>query len=58
MIKLRKFWRYIRWGKIKEITHAVDGGYASEVGYYDRFNRCIGYWAYGYWDLDMPYKGD
>lgn len=55
--RLKRAGYWLRWGRITSEILAVDGGHASEVIFRDRFGRCIGYWAYGYWDIDHPYQG-
>ena len=55
---MQSLWRWLRFGTIYEVIKAVDGGVASEIAYYGRFNRLIGYWAYGYFDPKYPYRGD
>ena len=46
----------IRWGKIRcEVKERINGEVAEEA-YYDRKGRLIGYWAYGYFDPNLPYK--
>lgn len=55
---MKKLIRWIRFGKIKATVKAVDGGVESEIEYTGRFGRIVGYWAYGYFDPALPYKGD
>lgn len=55
---MRRVIRWICWivyGHVTDAIKSVDGGMASEVGYYDRRGRRIGYWAYGYWDPKMSW---
>jgi len=54
---VKKWWQWIRFGKIIEVVKSIDGGVVSELAYYDRFNRLVGYWAYGSFDPTLPYRG-
>lgn len=55
-LSLRRFWVWLRFGTIREEVRSVDGGVASEVAFIGRFNRVVGYWAYGHYDPSLPYK--
>jgi hypothetical protein len=57
MRTIKKIFRWIRFGKITEIIKAMDGGFVSEIEYRGRFNRVVGYWAYGSFDPKSKYKG-
>lgn len=54
---LKKIWNWIRFGKVTSKVHAIDGGVASEIEYFDRFGRSVGYWAYGHFGPAGKYKG-
>jgi len=54
---IRKFYLWLRFGTIRSEVRAVDGGVASEIEYFGRFNKSIGYWAYGSFDPSGPYRG-
>jgi hypothetical protein len=51
-------YRWLRFGRIDEVTMSVDGGMVSEAKMVGRFGRTVGYWAYGYYDPAYPYQGD
>ncbi len=53
----KRWWQWIRFGEISEQVKSIDGGCASEIAYYDRFGRMVGYWAYGSFDPNLPYRG-
>lgn len=53
----RQLWLWIRFGKITSKVVARDGGVASEIEYFDRNGKSIGYWAYGSFDPSGPYRG-
>lgn len=55
--RLRKAWVWLRFGHITETVKAVDGGTVSEIEYRGRFGKVVGYWAYGSWDPQGPYRG-
>jgi hypothetical protein len=54
---IRRAWEWIRFGRITCVIKAVDGGVVSEEAYYGRGGRLVGYWAHGYWDPSMLYRG-
>lgn len=54
---LRKAWQWARFGSIVKKVVSIDGGLASEIEYRGRGNLIVGYWAYGYFDPKMPFKG-
>lgn len=56
--KRRRLWKRIRFGKITE--HVIDRieGTACEVEYRGRGGKVVGFWAYGYFCPDYPYRGD
>ena len=33
------------------------GGHVSEIEYTDKDGTVVGYWAYGHFDPNLPYKG-
>lgn len=55
--KLKRIWQWIQFGTIREVVRSVDGGFVSEVEYIGRWNRTVGYWAYGSFDPAGPYQG-
>jgi len=43
VIKLfKRFWNWLRFGKVTSEVKSVDGGFISEIAYYDRKGRVIG----------------
>lgn len=58
MLKLKKLWQWIQFGKITSEVKSVDGGHVSEVAYYGRNGVLVGYWAYGSFDPSYPYRGE
>ena len=42
---------------LTEVVKATDGGRASEVAIHDNTGRLVGYWAYGYYDPELPITG-
>lgn len=53
---IRQLIKWLRFGKITSRVICMDGGVPSEIEYYGRFGRPVGYWAYGAWDPAMPYN--
>lgn len=53
----RRLYNWIRFGKVtaKNIDHVE--GTVSEVEYLDSKNQRVGYWAYGHFDPNLPYRG-
>lgn len=47
----------IRFGEIREVVKSTDGGIPSEIAFYGRGDRLIGWYAYGAYDPGLPYKG-
>lgn len=48
----------IRWGQITEKVVGTAGHCVpAEIEYRDRKGKLIGFWAYGHWHPDYPYKG-
>jgi hypothetical protein len=55
---MRRLWLWIRFGKItSRVTGTAGDGVPSEIEYYGRWGRQIGFWAYGYFHPDYPYQG-
>lgn len=55
---IHKLIMWVRFGTVTIEVMSIDGGRASEIAYKDRWGRVVGYWAYGYFDPYLPYKGD
>lgn len=53
---MNKIILWIRFGKIISIIKATDAGFVSEIEYKGRFNKTVGYWAYGSFDPSLPFK--
>lgn len=47
----------IRFGKVTSEVKDTINGIICEEEFYDRNGEIIGYWAYGYFDPSLPYKG-
>lgn len=60
MIKwIRKQWILIRYGNpTSHITETAGHNVAAAIEYRDRSGRVIGFWEYGYWHPELPYKGE
>ena len=54
---MKRIIRWLRFGSITEHVRAIDCGVPSEIEFTGRFGKVIGYWAYGYYDLNYPYQG-
>jgi hypothetical protein len=56
--KRRAAWEWIRFGDITEhVTDSIEG-IACEVEYRGRAGKVVGFWAYGYFCHDYPYRGN
>lgn len=53
---MRRVYNWIRFGMVHGVVKGEVGGVVSEIAYYDRRGRMVGYWAYGYFDPSMPYN--
>lgn len=59
MRKLKRLINWIRWGKItSRVTGTAGDRVPAEIKYLDRRGRVVGFWAYGYWEPNHPYKGE
>lgn len=54
---LYKLYVKIRFGKLSYRTVAFVEGCEAEYEVLDRHNKVVGYWAYGYYDPRLPYRG-
>lgn len=58
LIKIRRVYNRLRFGKVSlRITSMLEGTVA-EYEILDRKGRVVGYWAYGYYDPNYPYKDE
>jgi len=55
--KVCRIVEWIRFGTIRSVVVDRIDYTVCEIKYLGRFNRCVGYWAYGYFDPELPYKG-
>ena len=56
--RLKVLWLRLRFGKITGTVRGTAGdGVVSEIEYTGRGGKRIGYWAYGYFDPSLPYRG-
>jgi hypothetical protein len=55
--RLCKFWQWVLFGKITSRNIDRIDWIVTEIEYRGRFNRVVGYWAYGYFDPSLPYQG-
>ena len=56
--KRRALWAWIRFGNITEhVTDRIEGT-VCEVEYRGRGGKVVGFWAYGYFCSDYPYRGN
>ena len=59
MIKLiKKCISILRFGKVRLVIKATEANVPSEYEILDRNNKVVGYWAFGIYDPNMPYKGE
>lgn len=57
-VRRRALWEWIRFGNLTEhVTDSIEGT-ACEVEYRGRGGKVVGFWAYGYFCDDYPYRGD
>lgn len=56
-VALLKTWHRIRFGKLKAVVVAMDGGLPSEIEYVNSRGIVQGFWGYGSFDPAMPYQG-
>ncbi|MEX3984283.1 hypothetical protein AB4Y45_35590 [Paraburkholderia sp. EG287A] len=57
-VKSRAAWEWLRFGKITEhVTDRIEG-IACEVEYRGRGGKVVGFWAYGFFCDDYPYRGN
>ena len=54
---VRRLIIWFRFGRVTEKIKATHEGIACEIEYYDKHNQPIGYWAYGCFDPNQPYRG-
>ena len=54
---LAKPYCYLRFGEITEIATDWINNIPCEISYRDRNGKEVGYWAYGHFDPNYPYRG-
>ena len=52
-----KIINWIRFGQITSKIKETINGIVAEEEFYGRRKKIIGYWAYGYFDPNLPYQG-
>ena len=58
LLALKGMVTWVRFGTITEHTTATAGdNVTAEVEYRGRHGKVVGYWAYGYFDPNLPYQG-
>lgn len=55
--KVCVFIQWVRFGKVVAVVVDRIDNTVCEIKYTGRFNCVVGYWAYGYFDPKLPYKG-
>ena len=55
--KIKKIYYLIRYGKITSMTVDDINYTPCEIKYMDKNGNIIGYWAYGYFEPNLPYQG-
>ena len=55
--RLKDLYLWLRFGKITSKVKDRINGVVAEEAFYDQHGEIIGYWAYGYFDPNLPYKG-
>lgn len=56
--RVRATWQWVHFGDITEVVRGTAGdGVVAEVEYRGRGGKVVGYWAYGYFDPSLPYRG-
>ena len=55
---MKSFWQWLRFGTItSRITGTAGDNVPAEIEYIGRKGKVIGFWAYGSWHPDYPYRG-
>jgi hypothetical protein len=54
---IKRIWQRLRFGIVTEKVICFDGGVASKIAYIGRKGKIVGYWAYGSFDPNFPFKG-
>lgn len=55
---IRLWWYSGRFSNLVPTIVSIDGGVVSEVEYRDVNGMVVGYWAYGHFDPNYPYRPD
>lgn len=58
-VLILRFIFWLQWGKVTEGKYCLfhDQGLVCEMQYTNRKGITIGYWAYGFYDPQLPYQG-
>lgn len=55
---IRRACQWVRFGRISAVIVAYAGDHVvSEIKFTGRGGKIVGYWAYGYFDPALPYRG-
>lgn len=54
---LGRLYVWVRFGKIKSRSVEFLNGHEAEIEYYNAKGCVVEYWAYGYYDPRLPYRG-
>ena len=55
--RLKDLYLYLRFGRITSKVEERLEGVVSQECFYGRNGKVIGFWAYGNYDPNLPYKG-
>lgn len=55
---IKKLILWVRFGNVVEVVKAREAGVISEIQYIGRHGKEVGYWAYGYFNPNLPYQGE
>lgn len=54
---VRRTYNRVRFGKVAaHVTATAGHNVAAEIEYRDKNGRVVGFWAYGSWEPNSPYK--
>lgn len=55
--RIKDLYLWLRFGKITSRVEERINGVVSQEIFYDKDGKIVGYWAYGYYAPNLPYKG-